>query len=265
MFRRQRKRRSRQPQPAPTPDRGSTARIRAARRGLVSPLTCSTLSHGASTTAGMPRNRFFISSSVSTAAVMCERFGACTGADAMPPCRFAAAARWSNVPRRPSGRWPRETMWGQTFARACCAVWAADGYLQGHAVRAAATETSALTRRVPAPDCASGGCASSLWRTMPRLMPMSHGQASRSQRRMLRFAALHTAAPQAERRWLEPVAHQGHHGRFVQTELGFNGIEGRAVLPGHLEDARHIGLVRGGLRIHHAIFWPRPVSMALSA
>jgi hypothetical protein len=50
-------------------------------------------------------------------------------------------------------------------------------------------------------------------------------------------AACHTFAPHPKGRGLHVPAHQGHYGRFVQSELDRDGLECGAVFPRHFDNA----------------------------
>ena len=60
---------------------------------------------------------------------------------------------------------------------------------------------------------------------------------------MLGCATADTGTPEAERAGLELPAHEADDSRLVQPVQRFYGLEGRAILPGHLNDA---GQLRGG-------------------
>ena len=61
---------------------------------------------------------------------------------------------------------------------------------------------------------------------------------------MFGLAPSHTLAPKAKRTGLHVPAHQKHHSGFVQAKLLLDGFKGRAVLPGHLNDAGKICLAQ---------------------
>ena len=57
----------------------------------------------------------------------------------------------------------------------------------------------------------------------------------------LAHAAIYPFAPQVEAAALKFFAHEGDNARFGQAKLGFDGLKGRAIFPGHLDDAVYIG------------------------
>lgn len=54
---------------------------------------------------------------------------------------------------------------------------------------------------------------------------------------MLGRTAMHALPPHFEAAALHLAAHECNDGFFVQSELQFNGLKGRAVFPSHLDDA----------------------------
>ena len=58
-----------------------------------------------------------------------------------------------------------------------------------------------------------------------------------TKRRMLGGSRRHALAPQLERAAFHFATHEGNHGRFVQTKLRPDRLEGRAVFPRHFNDA----------------------------
>ena len=91
-------------------------------------------------------------------------------------------------------------------------------------------------QRSISPKLLASTFALALRRAVARLVAMVACHTSRSQGRMFRLAALHTLAPQAERTRLQLLAHQRDNGGLIKRELGLNGLERRAVLPGHFND-----------------------------
>ena len=53
---------------------------------------------------------------------------------------------------------------------------------------------------------------------------------------MFGFAAAHPSAPELERRRFQVLTHHSDDLRLGESELKFNRLEGRAVLPGHFND-----------------------------
>ncbi len=53
----------------------------------------------------------------------------------------------------------------------------------------------------------------------------------------LGFAAIHTRTPQPPTAAFEVLAHEFYHVVFGEAKLRFDGFKGRAVFPGHLNDA----------------------------
>ena len=85
-------------------------------------------------------------------------------------------------------------------------------------------------------------------------MPMAPFQDSWLQGGMLRSAAFHADAPQAERCRLQLLTHQCDDGCFVQLELRLDRLEGGTVLPCHLDDPGYIGSIESAGRLWH-IAW----------
>ena len=53
---------------------------------------------------------------------------------------------------------------------------------------------------------------------------------------MFGFAAAHPSAPELERRRFQVLTHHSNDLRLGESELKFNRLKGRAVLPGHFND-----------------------------
>jgi hypothetical protein len=65
---------------------------------------------------------------------------------------------------------------------------------------------------------------------------------------VLGFSATYTRPPHSETGGFHLPAHEGDDGRLRQSELRFDGLEGRAIFPGHFYDAvyvlfRHIEMI----------------------
>ena len=57
-----------------------------------------------------------------------------------------------------------------------------------------------------------------------------------ARRGMLCLAAAHPLSPELERRRFQVLTHHSNDLRLGKSELKFNRLEGRAVLPGHFND-----------------------------
>jgi len=80
---------------------------------------------------------------------------------------------------------------------------------------------------------------SALGYAVARLVALTAGHFCGPQRPMFGFSPPHTLTPKAVRARLQVLSHQGTDGVFTQRKLGEDGLEGRAVLPGHLDDTGH--------------------------
>jgi len=75
---------------------------------------------------------------------------------------------------------------------------------------------------------------------------------SRSQSGVLGFPAAHPWPPQPERPRFQLLAQERDDVGFGQAELGLDGFERRAVLPGRLDEGRNRGSVQQGLGFGNA-------------
>ena len=65
---------------------------------------------------------------------------------------------------------------------------------------------------------------------------------------------MHAVTPQPERLPLELLTHECNDRSFVERKLDLDGLEGRTVLPSHLDDPGQVGSVKGADWFRHVIW-----------
>jgi len=62
---------------------------------------------------------------------------------------------------------------------------------------------------------------------------------------MLGLSARHTLSPKLKRSGFQLPAHYLNDGGLIQAIVGFDGLKGRAILPGHLDDPVDVSACEG--------------------